>query len=90
MAKLILKKDTEFTVETLVERMEKNYGQKANGVAFSSADIHDWANKRRIPQQYGGEYIKISKLGPLKILTLSKKPFEDYTKSKVQIEYGVQ
>lgn len=84
MAELLLHSN-EFTVETLVDRMKKAYGQKNNGACFSKADIHDWANKQRIPKQYGGEYIKISKLGPLKILSLSKEPFKDYSIGKVQI-----
>lgn len=87
MAKLVLKKGEEFTVETLLQQMEKKFKQKTNGVAFSSADIHDWANKRRIPQQYGGQYIRVAKLGPLKILILSKDPFADYNKLKVEIVY---
>lgn len=85
MARLLLNTN-EFTVETLVKDMQKTYGQKNNGASFSKADIHDWANKQRIPKQYGGMYIRISKLGPLKILTLSKEPFVDYSIQKVTIE----
>lgn len=86
MAKLILQ-DNEFTVEALVSRMKKNFGTKNNGAMFSKADIHDWANKQRIPKQYGGEYLKVSKLGPLKILSLSIEPFESFTQQKVEVIY---
>ena len=85
MAKLLLNQN-EFTVETMVKRMKKVFSQKNNGTSFSKADIHDWANKQRIPKQYGGEYIRISKLGPLKILTLSKEPFADYSIQSVKIQ----
>lgn len=85
MAKLLLNKN-EFTVETLVKRMKDTFKQKNNGASFSKADIHDWANKQRIPKQYGGEYIRVSKLGPLKILTLSIQPFLDYSTQTVQID----
>jgi hypothetical protein len=84
MAKLILS-TSEFTVETLVSKMRKTFGNKKNGAIFSNADIHDWANKQRIPKQYGGQYMKVSKLGPLKILTLSQQPFADYTPIKLQV-----
>jgi hypothetical protein len=84
MAKLLLKSN-EFTVETLVEHIKKQYGQKNNGTSFSKADIHDWANKQRIPKQYGGQYIRISKLGPLKLLTLSDVAYADYSPLKVEI-----
>ena len=84
MAKLVLNQG-EFTVETLVEKMKKQFKTKNNGALFSKADIHDWANKQRIPKQYGGEYIRVSKLGPLKILTLQQDPFVDYSPLKVEI-----
>lgn len=84
MAKLLLKSN-EFTVETLVEHIKKQFSQKNNGTSFSKADVHDWANKQRIPKQYGGQYVRISKLGPLKILTLSPTPYDDYSTSKIQI-----
>jgi hypothetical protein len=84
MAKLLLKSN-EFTVETLVEHIKKQYSQKNNGTSFSKADIHDWANKQRIPKQYGGQYIRISKLGPLKLLTLSDVAYTDYSSLKVEI-----
>jgi hypothetical protein len=86
MAKLILQSH-EFTVEDLVSRMKKMFGTKNNGAMFSKADIHDWANKQRIPKQYGGEYLKVSKLGPLKILTLSTESFESFTPQKVEVQY---
>lgn len=86
MAKLILQQQ-EFTVEALVNRMKELFGTKNNGAMFSKADIHDWANKQRIPKQYGGEYLKVSKLGPLKILTLSTEIFESFTQQKVEVQY---
>lgn len=85
MAKLLLK-ENEYTVETLLHKIRGEHGVKNNQSVFSKADIHDWANKQRIPKQYGGEYIKISKLGPLKILTLSKEPFKSYEVEKVTVE----
>ena len=91
MAKLVLQ-ENEFTVETLVKRMQKKYGQKNNGALFTKADIHDWANKQKLPKQYGGEYIRVSKLGPLKILTLSLEPFKDYSLTYIksdQLEHGL-
>lgn len=84
MAKLTLNSN-EYTVETLLDKIRAQHNLKKNESTFSSADIHDWANKRRIPKQYGGEYIKISKLGPLKILTLSEEPFESYDIERVEI-----
>ena len=84
MAQLLLKSN-EFTVETLVEHVKKQHGQKNNGTSFSKADIHDWANKQRIPKQYGGQYIRISKLGPLKLLTLSDVAYTDYSPLKIEI-----
>jgi hypothetical protein len=86
MARLIL--DTnDYTVKTLLVKIEQQYGKKKNGALFSNADIHDWANKKRIPKQYGGQYIKISKIGPLKVLTLSDKPFDDYIVSEILITH---
>lgn len=85
MAKLLLKKN-EFTVESLLEFMNNRYKTKTNGNCFSKADIHDWANKQRIPKQYGGEYIRVLKLGPLKILELSQTPFDDYKIRKLEIQ----
>lgn len=84
MAKLVLDKN-DYTVKTLLAKVEKQYKKKKNGALFSNADIHDWANKKRIPQQYGGQYIKISKIGPLKVLTLSDEPFKDYTITQIPI-----
>jgi len=90
MAKLTLE-NNEYTVESLVKRMKDMFKQKNNGACFSKADIHDWANKQRLPKQYGGEYIRVSKLGPLKILTLSIEPFTDYTPQTVKvIKNGLQ
>ena len=85
MAKLVLQ-ENEFTVETLVKRMQKKYGQKNNGALFTKADIHDWANKQKLPKQYGGEYIRVSKLGPLKVLTLSLESFKNYSVQQIKIE----
>lgn len=85
MAKLELKSN-EFTVETLLEKIQKEHKIKGNGSNFSKADIHDWANKQRIPKQYGGEYVRVAKLGPLKILILSDVPHEDYKVEEVKIE----
>lgn len=78
-------KENEFTVETLLAKIKDEHKIKANGSGFSKADIHDWANKQRIPTLYGGEYIKISKLGPLKILALSTEPFSDYSVEQVPV-----
>lgn len=85
MAKLLLFKN-EFTVETLVEEMIKKFKTKENGSLFTKADVHDWANKQRIPKIYGGDYIKVLKAGPLKILQLSKNPHNNYKVEKVKIE----
>lgn len=89
MAKLMLK-ENEFTVETLLAKIKDGHKIKVNGSGFSKADIHDWANKQRIPKQYGGEYIKISKLGPLKILTLSAEPFNDYSVEQVPVFISIK
>lgn len=86
MARLILDCN-DYTVKTLLTKIEKQYGNKRNGALFSNADIHDWANKKKMPQQYGGQYIKISKIGPLKVLTLSDKAFDDYTVSEILITH---
>lgn len=82
MAKLILKSN-EFTVTLLLEYIQQQFKQKLNGSPFSVADIHDWANKGRVPKQYGGQYITFSKLGPLKVLKLSE--FEDESSKEIEI-----
>lgn len=85
MARLFLEKN-EYTVESLLEAITEKYGGKGNGSPFSNADIHDWANKRRIPKQYGGQYVRIKKAGPLKILELSETAFENFEVEKVEVE----
>lgn len=84
MAKLLLQSN-EFTVETLLLKIQKEHKAKGNGSNFSKADIHDWANKQRIPKQYGGEYVRVAKLGPLKILMLSESQHKDYKVQEVEI-----
>lgn len=71
MAKLILESN-EYTVVLFLEHIQRKYKLKSNGSSFSVADIHDWANKGKIPKQYGGQYISFVKLGPLKILRLTE------------------
>lgn len=85
MAKLLLKKN-EFTVESLLEKISGEFKMKNNGSSFSKADIHDWANKKRIPKQYGGEFVRVKKIGPLKVLELSETAFDSFEVQKIKIE----
>lgn len=85
MAKLVLSSN-EFTVETLLSHLVKKYGSKTNNVPFSKADIHDWATKGKAPKHYGGQYIKIQKIGPLKVLEFSTEPFIDNKQTTLKIE----
>jgi hypothetical protein len=85
MAKLVLSKN-EFTVDSLLQKVKSLYVNKSNGVPFSKADIHDWANKGRIPKAYGGQFLKIQKIGPLKVLELSIEPFNNNSETSLKIE----
>lgn len=85
MAKLVLSKN-EHTVETLLQHVKKENTQKMNGSPFSKSDIHDWANKGRIPKAYGGQFLKIQKIGPLKVLELSIIPFINNDETVLKIE----
>jgi len=85
MAKLVLSKN-EHTVETLLQHVKKQHNQKMNGSPFSKSDIHDWANKGRIPKAYGGQFLKIQKIGPLKVLELSVTPFINNDETVLKIE----
>ena len=59
-----------------------------NGSPFSKSDIHDWANKGRIPKAYGGQFLRVQKIGPLKVLELSMLPFfiNDQVELKIEKE----
>lgn len=85
MAKLVLNKD-EYTVETLLQKMRAFYATKSNGTPFSKSDIHDWANKGRIPKTYGGQFLGVQKIGPLKVLELSITPFINNDETTLKIE----
>lgn len=85
MAKLLLEKN-EFTVETLLENMVGKYGAKTNGVPFSKSDIHDWGTKGRIPRFYGGDFVRVEKVGPLKVLVLSQEPHESNEEAEIEIK----
>lgn len=85
MAKLVLSKN-EYTVESLLQRVKKENKQKTNGSLFSKSDIHDWANKGRIPKAYGGQFLRIQKIGPLKVLELSIASFANNDETALKIE----
>lgn len=85
MAKLVLSKN-EHTVESLLQSVKKKYNQKMNGSPFSKSDIHDWANKGRIPKAYDGQFLRVQKIGPLKVLELSITPFVDNETTVLKIE----
>lgn len=87
MAKLVLSKN-EYTVESLLQHVKKENKQKMNGSPFSKSDIHDWANKGRIPKAYGGQFLRVQKIGPLKVLELSMLPFfiNDQVELKIEKE----
>lgn len=85
MAKLVLSKN-EHTVESLLQSVKKQNTQKMNGSPFSKSDIHDWANKGRIPKAYGGQFLRVQKIGPLKVLELSITPFENNEATVLKIE----
>mgnify|MGYP003409625287 FL=1 len=84
MPKLVLQKN-EYTVKGLLQYLQKTYRTKTNGVPFSIADIHDWAMKKKMPKNYGGQYICVHKIGPLKVLELQQEPFKT-TSKELQIE----
>lgn len=85
MPKLILSKN-EYTVQGFLQHLQVNYNSKTNGVPFSTADVHDWAMKKKVPKNYGGQYIRVHKVGPLKVLELSKVPFESSDTQLLKIE----
>ena len=85
MAKLVLS-SVEFTVESLLQEMVKSYNSKRNGVPFSKSDIHDWATKGRIPKAYGGHFLRVQKIGPLKVLELSITPFPSNEETSLKVE----
>tara|TARA_R110001599_G_scaffold162598_9_gene351868 strand:+ start:1448 stop:1678 length:231 start_codon:yes stop_codon:yes gene_type:complete len=61
----------EYTFETLVDYLVKNYTNKSTGEDFNKSDIAQYLIRGRLPRKYGGNKIAKASQHGISIITMS-------------------
>ena len=60
----------EYTIQSLLEYLQKKYKEKITGKEFNHSDVAQYCLRGNLPYRYGGNKLLIKKESGIKIITL--------------------